>query len=237
MGPFSASLRVPGDTGSLAATLLVEDGRLRITAGDQPIGDWSFGEIELQATGLGFRMIAEGEQLLIDVDDVARFEQAVAEASKPPKKFKRFRREKRPRHSRTAKSPKVRKTSRREERAGAAPTVEEAREGGTSRFLDWVDAVIAKAERKFGSLMPRWVFNRITPMAFLALVGVSIGFPGVAANIFLLGGLVLSAFGAALFLDSHLAVRLLPGRSTPKHVLLLGLLILLIGVLMAFAVG
>ncbi|MDH3517822.1 MAG: hypothetical protein OEM66_02735, partial [Acidimicrobiia bacterium] len=81
------------------------------------------------------------------------------------------------------------------------------------------------------------VFNRITPMAFLALVGVSIGFPGVAANIFLLGGLVLSAFGAALFLDSHLAVRLLPGRSTPKHVLLLGLLILLIGVLMAFAVG
>ena len=73
MWTFDASLRTLGDRKGLPATLTIEDGRLAIDAGDQPIGDWSLSEIQLEPTPTGYRMAAEGEQILLDIENVDDF--------------------------------------------------------------------------------------------------------------------------------------------------------------------
>jgi hypothetical protein len=69
MGTFSASLKTLGDRRGLPATISLEEDMLSITAGDQEIGSWSLAEITLEPTAGGFRMGAEGEQILIDMPD------------------------------------------------------------------------------------------------------------------------------------------------------------------------
>ena len=74
MSSFSASLKTLGDRQGLSATVVLENDRLSIVAGDESIGDWSLDEIRLEPTPTGYRMAAEGEQLLIEMPDAEAFE-------------------------------------------------------------------------------------------------------------------------------------------------------------------
>ena len=74
MSSFAASLKTLGDRKGLPATVVLENDRLSIKAGEEPIGDWALDEIRLEPTPTGYRMAAEGEQLLIEMSDVAGFE-------------------------------------------------------------------------------------------------------------------------------------------------------------------
>ena len=256
MGPFSASLKVPGDTSSLAATLLVENGRLEIKAGDQSIGDWSLKEIDLDPMDTGFRMFADGEQLLIEVKDRSGFEQAVGQNHGPmtrkrPKLSSRIKSEKRPK---AEKPPKVEKAPKPEELPRPVKETKASKNGKSSEtdqatrsdpeevhessgLMGRIDGIMDRAERRFGALLPSWVFGRPTVLVLAILLLVTIFLPGVISSILLLGGLVTVVFGAVVYKDGHLAAKLLPGRSTPGHVLILGVGILLLGVLIGLLAG
>ncbi len=230
MGPFSASLKVPGDASPLAATLLVENGRLRIQAGDQPIGDWSLQDIDLNRMDTGYRMDAEGEQLLIEVKDQAGFEEAVGENKKGSKR-RRFRREKdRPSFENApAKNAPAKNASAKNKKRSKQPFL--------ARVTTLVDATMERAENKFGSLLPSWVFHRPTALAILLAVPITVFLPTLVSGILLVSGLAIVVFGTLVYTDGRLAAKVLPGRSTPTHVLILGVGVLILGVLLGVVAG
>ena len=229
MGQFSASLKVPGDRSSLDATLLIEEGRLHITAGDQPIGDWSLQEIDLNRLEGGYRMTAEGEQLFIEVNDLSGFDAAVDENSRRrrfarkgaaalPKRKPAEAQEPQRLDVKPAKPPKEKK-------------VKEPSESGANRVLGFVDGLVERAEKRYGPLLPAWVFTRWTVLAIVLMLLTAIFLPALIANILLFGGLAVVVFGAVLYTDDRMSAKILPGRSTPTHVLISGVGLLMVGVL------
>jgi hypothetical protein len=217
MGPFSASLRVAGDTSALPAQLLVEDGRLRIESGDQAIGEWPLADIDLNRTEVGYRMRAEGEQLFLSVQDIAGFDEAVNLKTK-----------RRRRANATAKANGTKVANPEKARTKKAKKTKEPKQAGDPGFLDrWLIA----AEKRFGALLPDWVFTRL--VIYLLVVGlvVTIFFPGIISGLMLIGGLLTVVFGSVLYTDGRMATKVLPGRMTPAHVLIAGVGILVVGVL------
>lgn len=89
MGTFSASLRTIGDVSALPATVQLEDGHLSIAAGTTEIGTWPLAEIHLEPIPTGYRMAAEGEQILIELKDVDSFQEALQNGKKRRKRFRK----------------------------------------------------------------------------------------------------------------------------------------------------
>jgi len=78
MGSFAASLKTIGDTKGLPATVSVEDGRLSINAGSETLGEWSIEDIRLEPIPTGYRMSAEGDQILIEMREAEEFGKAIS---------------------------------------------------------------------------------------------------------------------------------------------------------------
>ena len=74
MGSFAASLKTLGDSEGLPAVIHLSEGRLSINAGDESIGDWALDEIRLEPTPTGYRMAAEGEQIILEFTDLDAFQ-------------------------------------------------------------------------------------------------------------------------------------------------------------------
>lgn len=74
MGSFPASLRTLGDREGLPAVIHLSEGRLSIQAGNESIGEWSLDEIQLEPTPTGYRMAAEGEQIILEFTDKDAFQ-------------------------------------------------------------------------------------------------------------------------------------------------------------------
>jgi|GEM_PF-1629943 len=89
MGSYDASLKAFGDLHGLPAVVRVEDGWLTIDAGDTHIGGWSLDEISLEPAPNGYRMAADGDQILLELTDVERFAEELA----PPDDGRRARRQ------------------------------------------------------------------------------------------------------------------------------------------------
>ncbi len=65
-------VKMSGDSGSGAQVrVFCGDERLRLTAGDEPVGEWSIHEIGIHALNEGFVLRAEGEQFFLVTDDDA----------------------------------------------------------------------------------------------------------------------------------------------------------------------
>jgi hypothetical protein len=94
-----------------------------------------------------------------------------------------------------------------------------------------LDGMLQAAERKWGSLLPGWVFTRRTIWALLAGLALAIVFPGIISTILLIGGLLMVLGGAVVYTDQVMAAKWLPGRMSPMHVLLFGVTIVMLGVL------
>jgi hypothetical protein len=76
------------------------------------------------------------------------------------------------------------------------------------------------------------VFTRIMfGVAFVALI-LMIVFPTLVSSFMLIAGALIVVFGAVVYSDPMLASRWLPGRTTPPHVLMFGVAILMLGVLL-----
>lgn len=74
MSAFEASLRIDGDNGPpVGVEVDLTDARLAVRAGDVEVGDWSRNEIRISALQDGFHVRAEGEEIILDVTEDARF--------------------------------------------------------------------------------------------------------------------------------------------------------------------
>ena len=74
MGSFAASLKTLGDSEGLPAVIHLSEGRLSINAGSESIGEWALDEISLEPTPTGYRMAAEGEQIILEFTDLDAFQ-------------------------------------------------------------------------------------------------------------------------------------------------------------------
>lgn len=74
MSAYEAWLRISGeDEPPLGVEIDLTDERLAVRAGDVQVGDWSRDEIRIAALQDGFHLRAEGEEIILDVTDDARF--------------------------------------------------------------------------------------------------------------------------------------------------------------------
>jgi hypothetical protein len=232
MGTFNVSLRAIGDVKALPAKVELEDGRISIAAGSTEIGSWPLGDVHFEPIPTGYRMAAEGEQILIELHDVDSFYSALQAGRK-----RRFRRTSKPKtEKRQVRVAEVRgdapAPARTESMTIALPPREDQTSGWTEKGLAIVDGTLARANKRFGAYLPDWVFTRLMfGIAFGALV-LAIVFPGLVSAFLLIAGALLVVFGAIVYSDQMLASRWLPGRTTPTHVLLFGVAILMFGVLL-----
>lgn len=239
MGTFTASLRSIGDVKSLPATVELNEGRIYIAAGSTEIGSWQLTDVHLEEIPTGYRMAAEGEQILIELRDTTAF---ATELAKQTKKKGPFGRRKSDLSERSAEAPptpapQVKTGTDTEDRVKAVSLPprdpKEARPSGwTDKGLALVDGTLAKANKKLGPYLPDWMFTRaMFVIAFGALV-LMVVLPGLVSTFLLIAGAVMVLFGAIVYSDTMLASRWLPGRTTPQHVLLFGVAILMMGVLL-----
>ncbi len=78
MRTFKAKIGMRHDSeADLEALLTVGEGQLLITAGDQEIGAWPVGSVNLDLTNRGYRMNIDGEALLVAPVDRFTFREAV----------------------------------------------------------------------------------------------------------------------------------------------------------------
>ena len=74
MSTYEGLLRMLGESGpGLGVSVDLTEERIRITAGDEQIGDWAKEEIRLHAENDGFHVRAEGEEIVLDLSDDAHF--------------------------------------------------------------------------------------------------------------------------------------------------------------------
>ena len=248
MGRFDASLRTIGDRTGLAATLTIDNGRLMIEAGDQTIGDWALDEIHLEQTPNGYRMAAEGEQILIDLPNADEFDLAlrgkkVRGAKRAPKSVKQSESEKAESKpvARVAstvpaeKAVEAKPSGRRAKHSREPKTDRKQADESDSGLLATLDKALDTAHGKWGGLFPSWMFTRGTAYVLVAALVLLLVFPQIVFYALLLGGVLLVMLGAVLYTDSVLSARWLPGRMTPMHVLIFGVGTLLLGVVVALA--
>jgi hypothetical protein len=74
MAAYDARLKIEGeDTGLTPVVVDLTDDRLTMSIGDQEVADWTRGEMRIQAMPDGFHIRAEGEAIVLEVTDDARF--------------------------------------------------------------------------------------------------------------------------------------------------------------------
>ncbi len=74
MTSFDARLRMLGQTGfPLGVEVDLTRERMIVTAGESQVADWSIEEIRISSLPDGFHIEAEGEEVILNVVDDARF--------------------------------------------------------------------------------------------------------------------------------------------------------------------
>jgi hypothetical protein len=74
MSTFEGRLRVEGEGGpDLGVAIDLDGERMKVVAGEVEIADWSLDEIRVAALTDGFHVRAEGEEVVLEVNDDGRF--------------------------------------------------------------------------------------------------------------------------------------------------------------------
>ncbi|HJQ76480.1 MAG TPA: hypothetical protein VJ948_04365, partial [Acidimicrobiia bacterium] len=74
MTAYDARLRLDGaDEAPIQVVIDLTDDRLTMKSGDVEVADWSRSEIRVSPLLDGFHIRAEGEEIILDVTDEARF--------------------------------------------------------------------------------------------------------------------------------------------------------------------
>ncbi|MGI9647867.1 MAG: hypothetical protein ACR2OI_05045 [Acidimicrobiia bacterium] len=77
MEEFEGTVRLAGDTGTLYAVMLVADDRLKVSTRRHEIGNWALTEISSSLRDDGCHITAEGEELVVLVEEPKRFAEAI----------------------------------------------------------------------------------------------------------------------------------------------------------------
>lgn len=237
MGKFNASLRTLGDSRGVPATVTVVEERISIEAGDQEIGSWNIDEVVLEPTGESvYRLEVDGDRILIDFEDAGTFRDLLDSRSRMRSRIKlRGNRPKKPTEPKPAKAksgpePKTKEPKTKPKRSVAV--TEAPAPVSSKKTAGRLDAVLTAAEERWGGLLPSWVFTRGTLTVLLIMVAAAFFVPNIVSLVLLIAGLLTVMLGAVVYTDTMLATRWLPGRMTPMHVLLFGVLVVLLGVLL-----
>jgi hypothetical protein len=228
MGQFQGSLRLPGDSRPLPATVQLGNGRLQVASGDHVIGDWPVEAIDISHVPEGIRVKAEGEVLLLELSDRDAFAQAAASQTQKPKRLTRQRRPaKTPVSSALAPAQPVATKSAKVK----TPKVKTPKVRGESKL----DVYLATAQERFGSKLPNWVFDRWGIAAAVALIALCVIFAELVSNLLLIAGVMVLLVGGVTMLDSVIARRLLHHKITPIQVVIGGGSIFAAGLLVGIA--
>jgi len=74
MSAYEGILQIEGDESPPVAVMVdLTDGRLTMTIGHEEVADWGRDEMRIQAMPDGFHIRAEGEAVVLDVTDEAKF--------------------------------------------------------------------------------------------------------------------------------------------------------------------
>lgn len=74
MTSYDARLRLSGDTGlPLGVEIDLTDGRMKVRSGEGELANWNIDRIRVSAMQDGFHVRAEGEEVILNVTDDARF--------------------------------------------------------------------------------------------------------------------------------------------------------------------
>ena len=226
MGQFQASLRLPGDSRSLPATVQLSEGRLQVASGEHLIGDWPVDAIDISHVPEGIKVKAEGEILLLEISDRDAFAQAAASLTQKPKRLTVPRRASKTSAATVSRQPAAPKPVKTKAARAKTPKVR-----GESKL----DAYLAKAQQRFGAKLPNWVFGRWGIVAAVALVAFCVIFAELVSNLLLIAGVVVLLVGGVTMLDSVIARRLLHHKVTPIQVVIGGGGIFVVGLLVGFA--
>jgi hypothetical protein len=222
MAQFNGSLRLPGDSHALAATVQVQEGRLQVASGEHVIGDWDLHAVNISRIPEGIRLAAEGEVLLLDLSDPVGFEQEAAShngrARRPGRAGKPAKAKGEAKPAAT-KPPKVKPVKEAK--------VKPARVKGDSR----IDRFLEGAKERYGTRLPEWVFTRKSLLAAVVVVVVSIVFAKAVSYLLLIAGVIALLTGGVTMLDSVIARRILRHRVTPIQVVIGGGTIFVVGLL------
>ena len=89
MGKYEGSLRTSEHEAALPASLELENGRVKISIGDTQIGDWSLQEVQFEKIPSGYKVAAEGEHVLMDLEPNDALALGVQLNNAPTKKKRR----------------------------------------------------------------------------------------------------------------------------------------------------
>lgn len=77
MEVFEGTVRLVGDAVALPAVLLVDGGRLKVSAREQEIGNWQLGAVSANLEPDGCHVLVEGEELVVSVSSLLEFAEAI----------------------------------------------------------------------------------------------------------------------------------------------------------------
>jgi hypothetical protein len=98
-----------------------------------------------------------------------------------------------------------------------------------------LDVYLGRAQQRFGSKMPAWVFSRIGIAAALGLFALTLIFAGFVSNLLLITGVVVLLIGGVTMLDGVIARSVLQHKVTPIQVVIGGGTVFVVGLLIGFA--
>lgn len=85
MTEYDAKLQITGDTSSpLSVTVDLTGDHLRMRVGDEEVADWTKEQMRISAMPDGFHIRAEGEAVVLDVTDDAKFAVELGLRNAPP---------------------------------------------------------------------------------------------------------------------------------------------------------
>lgn len=80
------TLQIRGETGpGVAVRVRVDDDRIRITSAEETLGDWAVSEVGIRDRTEGFAIRAEGEEILLLLDDEVGFAVEIGLAAATPR--------------------------------------------------------------------------------------------------------------------------------------------------------
>lgn len=85
MGQYHGSLRMVDESGpGIAVEIDLTDETITMTSGPTPLGQWDLENVRINAELDGFHMRAEGEEVVLDITEDARFAVDIGLRSAPP---------------------------------------------------------------------------------------------------------------------------------------------------------
>ncbi len=84
MSEYQAVLRMPEETSGIGVVVDLDAEHIAIRSGEIEIGEWPLGSVRIIATDEGFRLRADGEEVVITVSQDAEFAVELGLRSAPP---------------------------------------------------------------------------------------------------------------------------------------------------------